>query len=63
MSIPQSYAVAMRQLLEVGFMGSLLFAGAMLRLRGEVSSVEYELDQKDAHLLYSSTTFYPPVHS
>ena len=53
----------MRQLLEVGFMESLLFAGSMLRLRGEVSSVGYELDQKDAHLLYSSTTFYPPVHS
>ena len=49
-----SYADALRLVLEVGFVGLLLFpvAGAMRRSRGQVSSVGHELDQKKAHLLW-----------
>ena len=50
----QSYADALRLVLEVVFVGLLLFpvAGAMRRSRGEVSLVGHELDQKKAHLLW-----------
>ena len=52
--MPQ-YAAALRPFLEVRFVGLLPFpaAGAMHRSRREVSSVENELDQREAHLLWA----------
>lgn len=60
--MPQ-YTDALRPFLEVRFVGLLPFpaAGAMHRSRREVSSVENELDQREAHLLWALAALPAPL--